>query len=132
MSLKCIVLFDGECNFCNASVQFIIKRDIKNRFYFASLQSEIGQKLLREHNVPEQLDSFVLFDGRNCYYQSTAALRVCRHLKGAYKLVYSFIIIPKPVRNLVYKFIAKNRYKWFGKVESCLIPTPEVKERFLS
>ncbi len=131
-TLNSIVLFDGECNFCSASVQFIIKRDFNKRFYFASLQSDIGRKLLKEHNAPEHLDSFVLIDSGGIFLQSTAALRVCKHLKGVYKLLYSFIIIPKPIRNLVYQLIAKNRYKWFGKVDSCMIPTPEVKERFLS
>ncbi len=130
--MKRIILFDGECNFCNASVQFIIKRDPKYIFQFASLQSDIGKSLLNQYNAPENIDSFVLMDGERCYFQSTAALRVCKYLKGAYKLLYFLVIIPKPIRNLVYRFIAKNRYKWFGKNESCMIPSPDDRKRFLS
>lgn len=129
--MKKIVLFDGECNFCDASVQFIIKRDPKKVFQFTSLQSDIGKGLLNKYNAPENLDSFVLIDGDKYFLQSTAALRVCKDLKGPYKLLYIFVIVPKPIRNFVYQFIAKNRYKWFGKNESCMIPSPEDRQRFL-
>ncbi|SOC40673.1 thiol-disulfide oxidoreductase DCC family protein [Ureibacillus acetophenoni] len=129
--MKKIILFDGECNFCDASVQFIIKRDTNKVFQFASLQSDIGKGLLNKYNAPENLDSFVLIDGDKYFLQSTAALRVCKDLKGAYKLLYFFVIVPKPMRNFVYQFIAKNRYKWFGKNESCMIPSPEDRQRFL-
>lgn len=125
------MLFDGECNFCDSSVQFIIKRDPKKVFQFASLQSDIGKGLLNQYNAPESLDSFVLIEGDKYFLQSTAALKVCKDLKGAYKLLYVFVIIPKPIRNLVYQFIAKNRYKWFGKSDSCRIPSPEDRQRFL-
>ena len=127
-----IVLFDGECNFCDASVQFIIKNDPEGRFHFASIQSDIGQKLLKEHNVPSNIDSIVLIDEDKAYYKSTAALRICRHLKSFWKLAYMFIVIPVPIRNFYYDIIAKNRYKWFGKKENCMIPSPNVRARFLS
>ncbi|KGR79232.1 thiol-disulfide oxidoreductase DCC family protein [Ureibacillus manganicus] len=130
--MKRIILFDGECNFCDSSVQLIIKRDPKYTFHFASLQSDVGKNLLNLHHAPINIDSFVLIDGDHCYFESTAALRVCKYLKGAYKLLYFFIIIPKPIRNYVYRYIAKNRYKWFGKKESCMLPLPKDRERFLS
>jgi len=130
--LKKIVLFDGECNFCNTSVQFIIKRDPNKEFQFASLQSDIGQSLLTQFEAPKNIDSLVLIDGDRCYLQSTAALRICKYLKGSYKLLYFFTIIPRPIRNAVYRFIAKNRYKLFGKTESCMIPSAEDRNRFIS
>ncbi|QDP41992.1 thiol-disulfide oxidoreductase DCC family protein [Radiobacillus deserti] len=127
-----IILFDGECNFCDKSVQFVMKRDPNAQFKFASLQSEIGQELLRKYNAPTDMDSFVLIENKSCYFQSSAALRVCKHLKGLWKIAYCFLIIPKPVRDFFYGIIAKNRYKWFGKRDSCRIPSPEERERFLS
>ncbi|HHY72153.1 MAG TPA: thiol-disulfide oxidoreductase DCC family protein [Bacillus bacterium] len=126
-----IILFDGDCNFCDQSVQFIIKRDTKELFKFTSLQSDIGKELLNKHNAPENIDSFVLIEGDNCYFKSSAALRVCRNLKGAWKLPYILLVIPKPFRDLFYGIIAKNRYKWFGKKESCMLPSPEERTRFL-
>lgn len=127
-----IVLFDGECNFCDSSVQFIIQNDPQGKFHFASLQSDIGQQLLKEHNVPSDIDSMILIEEDKKYYKSAAALRICRHLKGLWKLAYAFIIIPAPIRNLLYDFVARNRYKWFGKKESCMLPPPNVRARFLS
>ncbi|OCA87155.1 thiol-disulfide oxidoreductase DCC family protein [Pseudobacillus wudalianchiensis] len=126
-----VVLFDGECNFCDSSVQFIIKNDPKGMFHFASLQSETGQELLKKHHVPSDIDSMILIEGDKVYYKSAAALRICRHLKGAWKLLYAFIIVPRPIRNIAYDFIAKNRYKWFGKKESCMLPSPSVRARFI-
>ncbi|WP_163971085.1 thiol-disulfide oxidoreductase DCC family protein [Oceanobacillus halotolerans] len=126
-----IILFDGECNFCDQSVQFIIKRDPKGYFKFASLQSDVGKKLLKKHHVPENIDSFVLIDDDNCYVQSSAALRVCKHLKGTWKIPFILLIVPKPIRDFFYKIIAANRYKWFGTKKSCMIPTPEERKRFL-
>ncbi|RST72743.1 thiol-disulfide oxidoreductase DCC family protein [Siminovitchia acidinfaciens] len=130
--MNSIVLFDGICNFCDASVQFIIKNDPKGNFRFASLQSDIGQKLLKEYNVPADVDSIVLIENDKAYCKSAAALKICRHLNGLWKIAYTFIIIPAPLRNLVYDLIARNRYKWFGKKESCILPSPEVQSRFLS
>lgn len=126
-----IILFDGECNFCDSSVQFIIKNDSKGIFHFASLQSDTGQELLKKHDVPSDIDSMILIEGDKVYYKSAAALRICRHLKGAWKLLYALLIVPRPIRNIVYDFIAKNRYKWFGKKESCMLPSPSVRARFI-
>jgi predicted DCC family thiol-disulfide oxidoreductase YuxK len=127
-----VILFDGECNFCDSSVQFIIKNDPKGLFHFASLQSEAGQELLKKYKVPEDVDSMILIEKDKAYYKSTAALRISRHLKGAWKLASGFTIIPSPIRNAAYDFIARNRYKWFGKkAESCMLPSPSVRKRFL-
>lgn len=126
-----VILFDGECNFCDSSVQFIIKNDPKGLFHFASLQSDTGQELLEKHNVPADIDSMILIEGDKVYYKSAAALRICRHLKGAWKLLYALLIVPRPIRNAAYDFIAKNRYKWFGKKESCMLPSPSVRARFI-
>lgn len=126
-----VILFDGECNFCDSSVQFIIKNDPQGLFHFASLQSDTGQELLNKHNVPSDIDSMILIEGDKVYYKSAAALRICRHLRGAWKLLYTFIIVPRPIRNAAYDFIAKNRYKWFGKKESCMLPSPSVRARFI-
>ncbi|WP_309090697.1 thiol-disulfide oxidoreductase DCC family protein [Domibacillus sp.] len=130
--MTAIVLFDGDCNFCDASVQFIIQRDSKGYFNYASLQSDVGQKLLKEHNIPKDLDSFVLVEDGQAYIKSTAALRVARRLDGAWKLLYALIAVPAPLRNLVYDYVAANRYKWFGKKsDHCMLPSPEVRQRFL-
>ncbi|MGG3916121.1 thiol-disulfide oxidoreductase DCC family protein [Rossellomorea vietnamensis] len=126
-----IILFDGICNFCNKSVRFIIKRDAKGEFRFASLQSETGQKLLEEHNIPKTTDSFVLVDGDQASVESSAALKVCSQLKWPWKIFALFLVIPKPLRDSIYRIIARNRYKWFGKQESCMIPSKEIRERFI-
>lgn len=127
-----VILFDGECNFCDSSVQFIIKRDPKGLFHFASLQSPTGQELLKNYQVPKDIDSIVLLDNNKAYYKSAAALRICRHLKGAWKLFYVFNIVPRFIRDTGYDFIARNRYKWFGKKEeSCMLPTQNMRKRFL-
>ncbi|WP_407269109.1 thiol-disulfide oxidoreductase DCC family protein [Radiobacillus sp. PE A8.2] len=127
-----IILFDGECNFCDSSVQFIIKRDPKGYFKFASLQSDIGQQLLKEHKVDADINSFVLVDDDSCYFRSSAALRVCRRLKAPWKIFSTLIIVPRPIRDYFYNIIANNRYKWFGKKDSCTLPPPEIRKRFLS
>ncbi|WP_068676725.1 thiol-disulfide oxidoreductase DCC family protein [Oceanobacillus sp. Castelsardo] len=129
--MKRIILFDGECNFCDYSVQFIIKRDPKGHFQFASLQSDIGKELLKKYNAPQAMDSFVLIEGNHCYFKSSAALRVCKHLKGAWKLLYFLLVVPSPLRDIFYELVAKNRYKWFGKKERCILPSVEERERFL-
>lgn len=126
-----IILFDGDCNFCDQSVQFIIKRDPQGLFKFASLQSEIGKKLLNKYNTPSDLDSFVLIEGNHCYFKSSAALRICKNLKGMWKLLYVLLVVPKPLRDFFYGIIAENRYKWFGIKESCMLPSPEERKRFL-
>ncbi|MCM3567775.1 thiol-disulfide oxidoreductase DCC family protein [Neobacillus mesonae] len=126
-----IILFDGICNLCNRSVQFIIKRDPHGCFKFASLQGETGQKLLKKHGLTSGINSFVLIENETIYLESTAALRVCRRLDRGWKLFAGFLIIPRPIRDIFYKIVANNRYKWFGKKNSCMLPLPEWKSRFL-
>lgn len=127
-----IILFDGVCNLCAWAVRFIIERDPRGVFRFASLQSAAGQELMRKHGLnPSQLDSFVLVENDRAYSESTAALRVARRLSGAWPLFYGAMVLPRFVRDPLYKFIARNRYRWFGKKDSCLIPTPELRARFL-
>lgn len=127
-----VLLFDGVCNLCNSMVTFVIKRDQNATFKFASLQSEVGQTILLEHSLPlDQFDSFYYVEGKKLYTKSTAALKVAKKLDGAWKLFYPLIIIPKPLRDIVYSFVAKNRYRWFGKKDECMLPNPEMKQRFL-
>lgn len=132
MEQQSIILFDGLCNLCDGAVKFVIKHDIDKNFLFTSLQSEIGQKLLNQYNLPlENFNSFTLVQNNKVYTRSTAALKVAKQLKGGIKFIYLFIIIPSFIRDTIYDWIARNRYKWFGKKEVCLIPTPELKSRFL-
>jgi predicted DCC family thiol-disulfide oxidoreductase YuxK len=129
---KKIVLFDGVCNLCSNSVQFILKRDKKNQFLFGSLQGTAGQEYLKKFNLPaDAFNSFMLVEGDTLYSRSSGALRMLKHLGGGWSLLYAFIIVPKFIRDAVYNFIAKNRYKWFGKKEECWIPTPDLKAKFL-
>ncbi|MEK3979882.1 thiol-disulfide oxidoreductase DCC family protein [Psychrobacillus sp. FSL K6-2836] len=129
--MPAIVLFDGECNFCDASVQFIIKRDPKGYFQFAAQQSDIGVTLRTKYAVPDTLDSILVIDQHKVYNSSDAALQISKHLNGLWRYLHVLKVIPKPIRNVVYKFIAKNRYAWFGKKDSCMIPPPEIRNRFL-
>lgn len=127
-----IILFDGVCNLCNSSVQWIIKNDPDGIFKFASMQSEAGQRLLRKFNLPtDDYHSFILIEGDKYYSKSDAALRVAKRLDGIPSSLYAFMIMPKPVRDFLYNRIAKNRYSWFGKKDECMIPTPELESRFL-
>lgn len=127
-----ILLFDGVCNLCNSSVQFIVKRDKDATFRFASLQSEEAQELLDAFDdKPGDLSSVILVEDSKLYARSTAALRIARRLGGAWPLLYGFIIIPQPIRDGVYNWIARNRYRWFGKKDQCMIPSPDLKSRFL-
>jgi predicted DCC family thiol-disulfide oxidoreductase YuxK len=126
-----VILFDGVCNLCNASVQYVIKHDKKRLFRFASLQSSFGEKVLKENNLRnDAFNSFILLDNNKIYTRSTAALLVAKKLNGLIKLLYGFIIVPKFIRDFVYDVIAKNRYRWFGKKEACWVPTPELKSLF--
>jgi len=128
-----IVLFDGVCNLCNQAVDFIIRRDPKDHFRLASLQDELSQKLLRNRNIDEAyLDSIVLLKKDKIYYKSRAALEIAKKLKGLWPLCYAFIIVPSFIRDPIYDWIARNRYKWFGKRETCRMPTEEDKLKFLS
>ena len=127
-----VLLFDGVCNLCNASVQWVIVRDKKSVFHFAALQSEAGQDLLRKFGLDQaEFDSVVVIDGDRIYTRSDAALEVAGRLGGVWKLTRIFKIIPRSIRNAVYNWIARNRYRWFGKQEQCMLPRPEWKERFL-
>ena len=128
-----IVLFDGECNFCDASVQFIIKRDPKERFRFASLQSEAGLKLRQEYRIPNEIDSLILImPEQNQYYiKSSAALCIVKNLSGLWSMMYILKLVPKSIRDRVYEIIARNRIKWFGKKDHCLLPSPAIRKRFL-
>ena|SRR5438132_352884 len=129
---KYIILFDGVCNLCNGSVQFVVKRDKKKQFLFGSLQGKTGQAYLHKFNLSANVfNSFMLVEDDQVYTRSTAALRVLKHLGGVWQLLYAFIIIPKFIRDAVYKLIAANRYKWFGKKDQCRVPTPEERAWFL-
>ena len=129
---KKIVLFDGVCNLCSSSVQFILKHDKKNQFLFGSLQGKAGQEYLKKFNLPvDALNSFMLVEDDKLYTCSSGALRMLRHLGNGWQLLYAFTIVPKFMRDGVYNIIAKNRYKWFGKKEECWIPTQELKAKFL-
>ena len=130
--MKRTVLFDGECNFCDASVQFIIKRDPYEHFQFTSLQSETGQQLSKDFGIPEDVDSLVLIEKGKAYTKSGAALRIAKKLDGLWHLAFLFILVPSPIRDRVYDFVARNRYKWFGKKEeACMLPTPAERKRFI-
>jgi len=130
---KLIILFDGVCNLCNSSVQFIIKRDKKKRFLFTSLQSDASRDILLQFQLKNsELDSILLIENGKIYQKSDAILKIVRHLDGLWKMSYGFIIIPKFIRDFVYIIIAKNRYRWFGKREVCMIPTKELQMRFLN
>ena len=130
---KKIILFDGVCNLCNSSVQYVIKHDKKDIFRFVSLQSELGQKIVKHIGInPIHIDSIVLYEpGISYYYKSTAALEIAKGLSGVFTLAAFFVILPTGVRDFFYDYVAKNRYKWYGKKESCMIPTSELKAKFL-
>jgi predicted DCC family thiol-disulfide oxidoreductase YuxK len=128
-----IVLFDGVCNFCNSSVNFIIQHDKKKRYKFAALQSDVGKNISEKFGIDQsKIDSIILVENGNVFVKSSAILRITKHLNYLYPLLFGFIIIPKFIRDGVYDFIARNRYKWFGKKEACMIPNPEIKSRFIS
>ncbi len=127
-----LILFDGICNFCNSAVNFVIKKDKGAVIHFAPLQSPKGRLYLKQYNYPvNNLNSFVFIEDNKVYTKSTAALKVCRHLKGGWPLCYGFIIVPKFIRDGIYSWVAKNRYKWFGVRQECMMPTPEVRSRFV-
>ena len=127
-----LVLFDGVCNLCNGSVKFLIKRDKKKKFRYASLQSNIGQKVLWEIDLdPKKTDSIVFLAEGATFTKSTAALRIAKSLGGIWSILEVLLLIPAPIRNLVYDVIAKNRYKCYGKKEECMVPKPEWQELFV-
>ncbi|WP_018343600.1 thiol-disulfide oxidoreductase DCC family protein [Cytophaga aurantiaca] len=127
-----LVLFDGVCHFCNNSVNFIIDRDPKKKFVFAPLQSELAKTVLNKFGEDTiKIDTIILIQNNKIYKRSRAALEIAKQLNGLWSLCYVFIIVPGFIRDMVYNLIAKNRYKWFGQLEACRIPTPEMRERFL-
>lgn len=130
---KKIILFDGVCNLCESSVQFIIKHDKKDVFRFVALQSDLGKKIIQYIGIEsDNLDSIVLYNpGVAYFYKSNAAIEIARDLGGLYQFATIFRIIPSSIRNRIYDYIAKNRYQWYGKKESCLLPTNELKAKFL-
>ncbi len=128
--MSAIILFDGVCNFCNGSVNFIIEHDKKNYFKFTPLQSDVGQEYVKKFALNE-IDSVILVEDDKAYAHSTAALKIAKRLGGILSIAYVFIIIPRPIRDFFYKSFAKNRYRLFGKKDACMIPTPEIRAKFL-
>jgi len=127
-----IILFDGVCNLCNSTVQRVIKNDKNDVFRFTALQSAVGMVMVTEHRIDTaRTDSIILVNGDTVSVKSTAALKIAKELSGAYPLLYGFMIVPAVIRNWIYDFIARNRYKWYGRQENCMIPTPELKKKFL-
>ena len=128
-----VVLFDGVCNFCNGTVNFVIEHDRANYFRFAPLQSEVGQKFIKEYELNSPgLDSVIVIEDGQAFTHSTAALKLIRRLSGIWSWAYIFIIVPKFIRDFFYKLFAKYRYRLFGKKDVCMMPTPEVRAKFLT
>lgn len=130
---KKIILFDGVCNLCNSSVQYVIQRDKKDEFRFVALQSELGQKIIKHIGIANaNIDSIVLYlPGIAYYYKSSAVIEIAKSLQGFFNYGMLFRLLPNAFRDVVYDYIARNRYKWYGKKESCMIPTTELKAKFL-
>jgi len=127
-----IILFDGLCGFCDSCVDFVIRNDSRRIFKFVSLQSELGQKLLRHFSLPtDSLDSAVLIENGSAYLFSTASLRIARRLRLGWSLFFILILVPKPWRDWAYRYFANHRYQWFGRSNSCRIPTPAIRDRFI-
>jgi predicted DCC family thiol-disulfide oxidoreductase YuxK len=132
-SQQAIILFDGVCNFCDASVNFVIKRDKRGYFRFAPLQEPKGGEIARKYGIdPERLDTFVLIENGRAYRKSGGALRVARRLGGLYMLAFTVIAVPAFIRDFFYDWFARHRYRWFGKKDACMVPPPEVRDRFLT
>lgn len=130
---KKIILFDGVCNLCDALVQFVIKHDHNDVFRFVALQSQLGQQILKHIGIDgKNIDSIVLYEpGVAYFYKSNAALEIAKSLGGFFHMGTIFRIVPTPIRNWLYDYVAKNRYRWYGKKQECLVPTPELKSKFL-
>ncbi len=129
---KPLILFDGVCNLCNSAVQFVIKNDIEDRYMFAPLQNKKVQDFLEYTNKELlKVDSIFLITSKKIYTKSSAALKIAKTLQGLYPILYVFFIIPKPIRDVIYDFIARNRYKWYGRKDHCMLPTKALKNKFL-
>lgn len=127
-----VILFDGVCNFCDGTINFILDRDRKQFYKFAANQSEAGREVLAKYGIKaETIDTLIVIEEGKVYTHSTGALRIARHLGKLWPVLSVFLIIPAPIRDVVYRFIARNRYKWFGVREACRVPTPEERARFL-
>ncbi|TFV93204.1 DUF393 domain-containing protein [Algoriphagus kandeliae] len=130
---KSIIFFDGVCNLCNSSIDFILQRDKNNRFLVGALQDDFSKKILSNYSVkPDYLDSLVLLENDQIFYRSTAALKIAKYLSGLWPAFYIFIIFPSWLRDPIYDWIGRNRYRWFGKKNTCRLPTPEEEAKFLS
>ena len=128
-----ILLFDGVCNLCNGAVQFVIKNDKKHRFRFAALQSEAGAALLKAYGLSQNtLDTFVVITKDKSLTRSSAALEVAKTIGGLWAFAYIFIVIPKFIRDTIYNWVARNRYRWFGRYDTCMVPSPEIRDRFIN
>ncbi|HRJ89683.1 MAG: thiol-disulfide oxidoreductase DCC family protein [Blastocatellia bacterium] len=131
--MSAIILFDGVCNFCNASVNFVIARDRAGYFKFAPLQSEIGEDVIERHGIDTtETDSVILVEDNFAYTHSTAALRIARRLDGLWSWLFLLIVIPRPIRDVFYRLFARYRYRLFGRQDACMMPTPDIRDRFLS
>lgn len=129
---KLLVLFDGACQFCNSSVNFIIDHDPERRCVFATLQSPLGEAMKRRYRLMDKhIDSLILIESKRCYLKTSAALRIARYLSFPWRALALFIMIPQSVRDLAYDWFARHRYQWFGRLDQCRIPTPELRERFV-
>ena len=127
-----IVVFDGVCNLCNHSVQFILRHEAAPHFQFAPLQTPAGTRLMKAFGFSvDEAKTFVLITDGKPYAKSDAAIRIARHLKGAWKLAGLIRVVPRPIRDWIYDVVARNRYRWFGKTDACMVPTPELRARFL-
>jgi predicted DCC family thiol-disulfide oxidoreductase YuxK len=126
-----VILFDGVCNLCNKTIQFVIRHDPNEVYRFASFQSNFGKEMLQYFKINDQkFETFILLENGKIYDRSSGALRVCKKLKGGWKMLCAFLIVPKFIRDSVYNIVARNRYKWFGKEESCWMPTPALQKLF--
>lgn len=130
---KKIILFDGVCNLCNSTVQFLIKHDKKDVFRFVALQSDLGQEITAYIGIDtSKVDSIILYEpGKAYFYKAEAALEIASEIGGIYSLMKVFKAVPKSISNEVYDYVARNRYKWYGKKDACMLPTPEIKAKFL-
>lgn len=127
-----VVIFDGICNFCNSSVNFIIARDPECKFSFAPMQSASAKALIKQYGIENpDLDTFLLIKNGKLYQRTDAALEIAKDLKGHWKYLRVFLVVPAPLRDIFYRLLAKNRYRLFGKREVCMVPTPEIRQRFL-
>jgi predicted DCC family thiol-disulfide oxidoreductase YuxK len=127
-----LVLFDGVCKFCNSSINLVIRNDRRDRFRFTPFQSELGQVILQQFDLnQENLQSVILIEHGRAYTKSTAALRIARRLDGLWPGMYAFILVPPFIRDWIYDWIARNRYRWWGKMDACMVPTPEVRKKFM-